>query len=394
MNGFDFDKIIERRGTACIKYDAAERCGYPADVLPLWVADMDFPTAPAVIEALKERCGHGIFGYTNACEEYYAAVYGWMKQEYGWTPAERSVVTTPGVVFAINLAIRAFTASGDAVLIQPPVYYPFANSIEQNGRRVVTNPLVLNDSTGRYEIDFIHLEQTIRNEKVRLMLFCNPHNPGGRVWTQGELLHLGEICQRHDVLIVSDEIHADFIRPGRKHTVLASLSERLAQRTITCTSPSKSFNLAGLQLSNIFIENPSLRRRFRAARCSTGYDEPNLLGLTACIAAYTEGRPWLDAVRSYIWDNLERTRTFLARELPKVKIIEPDGTYLLWLDFRAYGLCDKELDKIIVNEAGLWLDSGAIFGPEGDGFQRINLACPWATLEEALKRLAKTFAAR
>ena len=386
---YNFDEVINRKGTSCLKYDFAVERGYPKDVLPFWVADMDFRTAPCVIEELQKRVAHGIFGYTDPGADYRAAVWNWMREQHGWTPAEGSLTITPGVVFALGMAVQSFTAPGDAVLIQQPVYYPFSSIILGNDRQLVNSPLVLKD--GHYEIDFVDFEQKITQHRVKLFLLCNPHNPAGRVYTRAELQKMALICYQHGVTIVSDEIHSDFVRDGHTHTVLASISKEIAQHVITCTAPSKTFNLAGLQISNIFIENEQLRKKFRATIDHAGYSQPNALGLFAAQAAYEKGLPWLTELRAYLEENYQRTKAFLAKELPKVTLIEPEGTYLLWLDFRAYGLTAKELDDIIVHEAGLWLDSGHIFGKDGEGFERLNIACPWSTLETGLQKLAAAF---
>ena len=287
------------------------------------------------------------------------------------------------------MAVRAFTKPGEAVLIQQPVYYPFTESIRDNGRELVNSPLVLKD--GHYTIDFDDFEQKIQDHQVRLFLLCSPHNPAGRVWTKDELLQMAEICARHDVLIAADEIHHEFVRPGFHHTVLASLSPAIADRVITCTSPSKTFNLAGLQVSNIFIENATLRRKFRHEVAAAGYSQPNALGLFAAQAAYAHGREWLTELLAYLEGNYQFTRQFLQRELPRVNLIEPEGTYLLWLDFSDYGLSNKDLDQTIIHKANLWLDSGHIFGPSGSGFQRLNIACPRSVLEKGLRQLADAF---
>lgn len=389
MTTYDFDQIIDRRHTACLKYDAATQRGLPPDVLPFWVADMDFTVPDEIITALMQRSQHGIFGYTLIDRSYKDALSGWFTTQHNWTPDTRTLLITPGVVFAICTAIRAFTQPGDAILIQPPVYYPFSLSIEQNQRRVVTNPLVLQD--GHYTIDFEDFEQKIIDQHIRMFLLCSPQNPTGRVWKPEELKKLADICLRHQVLIIADEIHQDFVYDGHTHTILNTLSPEIAQNTILCTSPSKSFNLAGLQISNIFIENPAHRRRFLDTFQATGYCEPNPLGLAAAQAAYTYGADWLRQLKAYLRQNLDRTRGFLAQELPKVHLIEPEGTYLIWLDFRDYGLHRQELDDRIIKKAHLWLDSGHIFGSEGSGFQRINIACPWATLEKGLQQLAAAF---
>lgn len=385
----DFDAVIDRRGTSCLKYDFAVERGYPQGILPFWVADMDFRTPQPVIEELTRRVQHGIFGYTDPKESYKQTIVDWMTKHHGWTPSTKALTITPGVVFALATAVRCFTEPGDAVLLQQPVYYPFSEVIRQNGRLLVNSPLVLQD--GHYEIDFADFEDKIIKNEVKLFLLCSPHNPAGRVWTREELLHIASICLKHSVLIVSDEIHEEFVRPGFQHTPLASLSPEIAAQTITCTSPSKTFNLAGLQISNIFIENDELRKRFRAEISAAGYSQPNALGLFAAQAAYAKGTDWLKELLAYIEDNYQKTKAFLAEKMPKVTLIEPEGTYLLWLDFSAYDLSDEELDDIIINDANLWLDSGHIFGKAGRGFQRLNIACPWSTLEDGLEHLAKAF---
>ena len=385
----NFDEIIDRRGTSCLKYDFAAERGYPTDILPFWVADMDFRAPQPVLDELSRRVAHGIFGYTDPKAAYKDVLIDWFRSHHDWTPSAEALVITPGVVFALCTAIRAFTQPGDGVLIQQPVYYPFTESITDNGRRLVNSPLKEQD--GHYVIDFADFEEKIVTGNVKLFLLCSPHNPVGRVWSREELLHLADICERHDVLIVADEIHHEFVRPGYKHTVLASLSPKIAQRVITCTAPSKTFNLAGLQLSNIFIENSSLRRKFKHELAAAGYSQPNSLGLFAAQAAYAHGEEWLCELRTYLESNYQKTKAYLQQELPQVRLIEPEGTYLLWLDFSAYGLTDDELDERIIHKAKLWLDSGHIFGPAGQGFQRINIACPWHTLKQGLEQLASAF---
>ena len=385
----NFDEIIDRRNTSCLKHDFAVERGYPADILPFWVADMDFRAPAPVIDALKARAEHGIFGYTQIKDDYFAVLRNWFRTRHAWDIERSELIITPGVVFAIATAIRAFTEPGDAVLIQQPVYYPFANMIRQNKRTLVDNPLRLIE--GRYQIDFEDFEQKIVEHGVKLFILCSPHNPVGRVWTRAELEQIAAVCLRHNVIVVADEIHEEFIRPGFRHIPFASLSEEAAAVTITCTSPSKTFNLAGLQISNIFIRNAELRRRFKDELSRTGCDEPNTLGLTGAKAAYEHGAAWLTELLAYLEENNARTKAFLAQHLPKVRLVEPEGTYLLWLDFSAYGLSDKELNEKIIHEANLWLDDGPIFGAGGSGFQRINIACPWSTLENGLEHLAKAF---
>ena len=385
----NFDEIIDRKNTSCLKYDFAAERGYPADILPFWVADMDFRAPAPVIAAIKERADHGIFGYTQVKDDYFAVLENWFRTRHNWAIERRDLIVTPGVVFAVAAAIRAFTNPNDSVLIQPPVYYPFANMIRQNDRTLIDNPLHLRN--GHYEIDFEDFEQKIVAHKIKLFILCSPHNPIGRVWTRAELEQIAAICLQHNVIVVADEIHEEFVRPGFRHIPFASLSEDAAAITVTCTSPSKTFNLAGLQISNIFIRSADLRRRFKEELSRTGYDEPNTLGLTGAKAAYEYGAAWLTELLAYLEENIARTKTFLAQHLPKVTLIEPEGTYLLWLDFSAYGLSDKELNEKIIRDAHLWLDDGPIFGAGGSGFQRINIACPWKTLEQGLKNLAAAF---
>lgn len=385
----DFDKIIDRTNTSCLKYDFAAERGYPQGIQPFWVADMDFQTPEGVIEELVKRSRHGIFGYTDPDTHYIDTLKKWFKKHHDWEVSGEELIITPGVVFALAASVRAFTELKEAVLIQQPVYYPFGEVIRQNDRTLINSPLVYED--GGYHIDFADFETKIKENRVKLFILCSPHNPVGRVWSREELLRMAEICLANDVIIVSDEIHHEFTRPGVKHTVLASLSEEIAQRTITCTAPSKTFNLAGLQVSNIFIKNESLRRRFRQEIWAAGYSQPNALGLFACQAAYEKGEQWLDELKAYLEDNFQKTKAFLKENMPKVRLIEPQGTYLIWLDFNAYALTDEQLDDIIIHKANLWLDSGHIFGKDGSGFQRINIAEPWQVLEKGLQSLAAAF---
>lgn len=382
---FDFDTVIERKGTNSLKYDFARERGICEDALPMWVADMDFKTAPAIIERLQKTVEHGIFGYSEGKEAYFEAVKNWYKNNYSWEVKRNWLVKTPGVVFALAMAIRAFTKEGEGVLIQQPVYYPFSEVIEDNNRILINNSL--KNVNGHYEIDFEDFEKQIADNNVKLFILCNPHNPVGRVWTKEELLKLGEICINHNVIVVSDEIHSDFIYPGYKHTVFASLSDEIADITITCTSPSKTFNLAGLQPSNNFISNRELRHKFKKEIAAVGYSQVNVMGLVACQAAYEEGKEWLEQLKEYLVGNLNFLRNYLKDNIPQIKLIEPEGTYLIWLDFRGFNLTDKQLEDLIINKAKLWLDSGAIFGDDGKGYQRINIACPRVTLERALEQL-------
>ena len=386
----DFDTVIDRKGTRSLKYDFAVRRGKPENVLPLWVADMDFQTSSYITDALEDMVKHGVFGYSESEEHYFEAVQNWMERHYNWHVKESWMTKTPGIVFALAMAVKAYTQENDAVLIQPPVYYPFKEVVEDNHRRLVNNTLVLGGD-GTYTIDYEDFEKKIVEENVKLFILCNPHNPVGRVWTKEELERLGDICLKHGVFVVSDEIHADFVFE-RKHTVFSEVKEAYRDISMICTSPSKTFNIAGLQISNIFISNPGKATAFRRQVAAAGYSQVGLPGLVACEAAYRHGDEWLEGVLAYIKANAEFTRAYLQEHLPRVKMTKLEGTYLVWLDFRDYGLTDKELDEKILNQAGLWLDSGAVFGKCGEGFQRINIACPRKTLQQALDRLIDVFA--
>ena len=381
----DFDERIDRKNTSCIKYDFAVQRGKPEGILPLWVADMDFKAPQPVLDALKNRVEHGIFGYSEGKEEYFEAVKDWMKRRHGWSVERNWLVKTPGVVFALAMAVKAYTKPGDGVMIQQPVYYPFSEVIEDNGRKIVDNTLYLGED-GIYHMDLEDFEKKAAENQVKLFFLCSPHNPVGRVWTKEELTQLGEICERLDIIVVSDEIHQDFVFKG-EHQVFAAISEALKNRTITCTAPSKTFNVAGLQISNIFISNPELKRKFKKEIAAAGYSQINALGLTACEAAYRYGEDWHDQLMDYLKENIQFVRTYLEHSLPEIKLIEPDGTYLIWLDFRGLGLSEQDREELIVKKAGLWLDSGAMFGPVGEGFERINIACPRTLIIEALDKL-------
>lgn len=385
----DFDKVIDRRNTKSLKYDFAEKRGRPKDILPFWVADMDFQTSSYIIEALEQMSRHGIYGYSETKEEYFEIVQNWMKKRHNWNVEEEWLIKTPGIVYALAMAVKAYTKKGEAVLIQDPVYYPFHEVVEDNDRKLVVNELKQAED-GSYVIDFEDFEQKIVENQVKLFLLCSPHNPVGRVWTKEELEKIGDICLRYNVIVVSDEIHADFVFKG-KHTVFTNVKKEFEEIGVVCTSPSKSFNIAGLQVSNIFIANKELRRAFQKQVNASGYSQLNLSGLIACEAAYQYGEEWLDALLQYLKANAQYTKEYLEKYLPKVVMTELEGTYLVWLDFKAYGLSEKELNKKIIQEAGLWLDRGGMFGKVGEGFQRINIACPRSVLTEALDRLRDTF---
>ena len=333
---YDFSQVIERNNTLSIKYDFAKERKKPSDLLSLWVADMDFPVAQEIKDALIERCNHGIFGYSEVKTPYYEVIAKWYRERFNWTTKKQWLVKTPGVVAAIANAIRAFTNIGDAVLIQKPVYYPFFLTIEDNQRKVVNNSLVYKN--GRYEMDFVDFEEKIISHKVKLFVLCSPHNPVGRVWNKEELLKIGDICLKHKVIVVADEIHADFVYHGHQHQVFANLKTDYQEITVTCTAPSKTFNIAGLQVSNIFIANENLRKKFKQELKKTANADINVMGLIACQAAYSQGEDWLRQVKIYIAENLEYVKNFLRDNLPQFKLVEPEGTYLLWLDFMELNL--------------------------------------------------------
>ena len=383
----NFDEVVNRKNTKCLKYDFAVKRGYPEGILPLWVADMDFKSSSYVEDALTSLAAHNIYGYTNTQDGdgFFEAVSRWMKTHHDFDVYPEWHVKTPGVCFAIANAIRAVTNPGDAVIIQEPVYYPFRLIILQNKRKPVINELHC-DEVGNYSMDYDDFERKIIENNVKLFILCNPHNPVGRVWTKEELLTVGEICKRHGVIVFSDEIHFDFIWEG-KHTIFQEADPSFKDLSITATAPSKTFNLAGLQQSNIFIPNEEIRRKFEWEYHVTGLDEPNAAGIAAAQAVYENGDEWYEAVKKYILGNIDFADDFIKNELPGVTMNRPEGTYLIWLDFRPLGFSADQLEDLIVNKAGLWLDRGKIFGRSGEGFERINIACPRVVLKEALERI-------
>lgn len=379
-------EYTDRRNTDSLKHDFATEKGLPEDVMPMWVADMDFKAPKAVIDAVSERANHGIYGYCDTKKDYFDAVSSWFRERFDFDAEEKWMVKTPGVVFALATAVRATTEKGDAVIIQPPVYYPFFDVIRNNDREIIESPLVYKN--GKYLIDFEDFEKKIIENKVKLFILCSPHNPVCRVWTKDELLKLGEICHRHGVYVVADEIHCDFVFEG-KHTVFTNAAPFMADKTIICTAPSKTFNLAGLQTSNIFIPGDELRARFEKEIAVTGYTVMSNFGILACKTAYREGAPWLSDCLEYIRGNWLYVRDFLKENLPEIKLISGEGTYFAWLDCSGLGLTQDELEYTIVHKAGLWLDSGVIFGTGGEQFQRIVLACPREVIKEAMEKLYK-----
>lgn len=379
-----FDEIIPRHKTASIKYDGSAVFHRPEGLLPMWVADMDFRAPEPVLQRLGRCVEHGIFGYGLIPDSYYEAVMDWFKDHFGLAVQRSWILTTPGVVFALAAGVRAFTEPGDAVLINRPVYYPFSNVIRDNGRTLVNSPLKLAD--GRYEMDFEDMERKIKEHQVKLYILCSPHNPVGRVWTEDELRRAGDLCRKYGVTVISDEIHCDFVWSDHPHTCFASLGPEYADSCMVCTSPSKTFNLAGLQVSNILIPDQKRRMQFKKELRAQSAPGPGVMGMQACEAAYREGLAWLEKLRGYLRENIALVRSFTEKELPGIHLIEPEGTYLLWLDMRQLGLTEEALEDFITR-AGLWLDGGTMFGPEGLGFQRINIACPRSLVQQAMEQL-------
>lgn len=382
---YDFDTPIDRTHTWSIKHDFKKENGKADDILPLWVADMDFRSPDSVVEALKKAVDHGIFGYSRADESYFDAVVAWYQKRHHLTLQPEWMTCTPGIVFALSIAVRAFTQEGDAVLIQPPVYHPFSRAILRNKRTLVENPLVLKD--GHYEMDLEDLEQKVLDEHVKLMILCNPHNPVGRVWTREELTALADICLRHHVYVISDEIHGDFVWQGHEQTPYASISEDACLHSMMCTAPSKTFNLAGMATSNLFIPDPEMRRKFRSELLDVGQENINRLGLFACRAAYEGGGEWLDQLIGYLAGNLALVRDFCKNRVPQIQLVEPEGTYLAWLDCRELGMTDDELMAFFSDEAKVWLDPGTHSGEQGSGFMRFNLGSSRSVIAQALDQI-------
>ncbi|MBL4935705.1 pyridoxal phosphate-dependent aminotransferase [Clostridium sp. YIM B02515] len=377
---YDFDKVIDRKNTRSVKWDLKKK-----DIIPMWVADMDFEVPDEVVQAIKNRAEHKIYGYTAPDKEYYDSIINWFERRHGFVIKKEWINYCPGVVPAVNMLIRAFTKPGDKVILQVPVYHPFFTAVENNGCEVVENPLKLTED--KYEIDFEDLEKKIEDNKVKVLVLCNPHNPVGRVWTKEELVRLGELCIKNNVIVISDEIHCDLVYKEYNHISFASIKDDFAQISAVCTAPSKTFNLAGLQTSSIIIANNDLRKKFFDVLEDNGIWAPNIFGIEALEAAYNYGEQWLDEVIEYLKGNLDFLTQYISKNIPKLKIIKPEGTYLVWVDCRGLGMDSKELHNFFLNKAGVWFDEGYIFGRGGEGYERINIACSRKLLEEALKRI-------
>jgi len=386
MMTYDFDKIILRENTSCVKYDLRKEFFGTASVVPLWVADMDFETPDFIRDAVIKRASHPVYGYTFRSDSFQRSIINWMGKRHNWEIKKEWVAFSPGVVPALNMAVMAFTSPGDKVIVQPPVYFPFFTAVKNHGRQLVYNQLT--EKNGRYEMDFDDLEQKI-DEKTKLLLLCHPHNPVGRLWSRTELETLVEICTRKNILIVSDEIHSDLMLKGNVHVPLASLSQQAADISLTCIAPSKTFNLAGLATSALIIPNEAHRKVYEKILDDLHVGMGNLFGITSLEAAYDGGEEWLGQLLAYLDQNLELLNNFIFSRIPGIKVVPAEATYLIWLDFRGLGLKGKELKEFVIQKAGIGLNDGPSFGPGGDGFQRINIALPRKILTEALEKLER-----
>lgn len=381
---YDFSRPTERRGTDSYKWDSAPE----TDIIPLWVADMDFETFPAITEALQRRVAHGIFGYTRVPEAYYEAVYKWFGKHHGWHINREDIIYTSGVVPAVSAVIKALTLPGDQVIVQGPVYNCFFSSIRNNGCETVSNSLIYNKEELRYEIDFDDLERKLAHERARLMLICNPHNPGGRVWTRDELTRMAELCHKYGVRVVSDEIHCELTLYDNEYVPFGSLPDELSRDSITCCSPSKAFNTAGLQIANIVCRDAEVRNRIDRAININEVCDVNPFGVIALQAAYSdEGYEWLTQLRAYISSNYDLLRERFARELPKCKVMRMEGTYLAWIDCSELHISSDEIEEMLMHENKVWVNAGSMYGTEGAAFIRINMACTSELLNEGITRI-------
>ncbi|KQL44807.1 cystathionine beta-lyase [Brevibacillus choshinensis] len=381
---YDFDQVINRVNTACEKWDDLQNRFGVSDAIPMWVADMDFKSPPPVMEALRQRVEHGIYGYTYRPDSYSEAIVDWVKRRHHWSIDRKWIAHSPGVLAALSAIIHSFSQHGDKVIIQTPVYHPFSRTIKSLGREVVNNPLQL--ESGRYTMDFADLEAKI-DSTVKILVLCNPHNPVGRVWTQDELTMLGQICIKNNILVVSDEIHCDVVYKGHKHIPFASISEEFADHSITCIAPSKTFNVAGLQTSCIIIPNEKWRDIFNQSINSLNIGSPNTFGIIAGEAAYRYGEEWLEQVIDYLQGNLDFLVRYFRENIPQIKVIQPESTYLVWLDCRELGVATEQIDKFMLNKARVAMNEGYIFGEDGIGFMRMNIACPRSILARSLHQI-------
>ncbi|NOY97358.1 MAG: putative C-S lyase [Chlorobi bacterium] len=388
MKKYNFDEIIDRTGTNCLKWDLRSRFFKTDDVLPLWVADTDFRSPDFIIDAIRERAGHELFGYSFRPDSYYEAIISWMKRQHGWDIEKNWISFSPGVVSALTFAIETFSKPGDGVIVQPPVYFPFFDCVKGTKRKMVENPLKLRN--GRYYFDIDDLKAKIDRD-TKILLLCSPQNPGGMVWSKEELTELGNVCLENNILIVSDEIHSDLVYKGYKHTPVATISEELAKNCVICMAPSKTFNIAGLSSSIVIIPDKVKFARYERTLNVGHIGMGNIFGTVAMEAAYSHGDNWLRQLLEYIQGNYRLLEGFFEQNLPKVKVMKPEATYLVWLDFNAYGMNDKELFKFMSEKAKVGLNNGDRFGTGGEGYLRINIGCPGSILEEALERIKAAF---
>ena len=388
MKTYNFDEIIDRKNTNCLKYDATERFFNKKDLMPLWVADMDFRTPDFIVEAIKQRVNHEIYGYTFRPDSYFRSTISWMKRRHGWEIKKEWISFSPGVVAGLSFAIETFSKPGDGVVVQSPVYFPFFDVVKGSKRKMIDNPLKL--VNGRYTFDLNDLKSKI-DSGTKLLMLCNPQNPGGMVWTRDELVSLTDFCLEHQIMIISDEIHSDLIYEGHKHIPLASISEEVANNCMINMAPSKTFNVAGLSSSLVIIPNKAKFARYERTLGVGHFGMGNIFGSVALEAAYTHGDEWLAQLLDYLWKNYAYLENFIKAKLPRVKVMQPEATYLIWMDFTDYGMKNDELMKFLIENTGLALNDGGRFGKSGDGWLRINIGCPRSVLEEALKRLEKAF---
>ena len=380
---YDFDEIIPRRGTNSYKWDSAR----DADILPMWVADMDFRTAPPVVEALRKRAEHGIFGYVRVPDAYYAAVTNWFARRHDWQIEKEWIIYTTGVVPALSAVIKALTVPGDKVMVQTPVYNCFFSSIRNNGCGMIANPLIYRNGT--YQIDFADLEQKAADPSVKVLLLCNPHNPAGRVWTKQELTRIGDICIRNNVWVIADEIHCELVFPGHTYIPFASISQEFLMHSVTCTSPSKAFNLAGLQIANIISADTDIRIKIDKAINVNEVCDVNPFGVEALMAAYNDSEEWLEELKQYLFANYNYLRAYFAECLPKFPVSMLEGTYLVWVDCSVLNQSSDKIVKTLLEKEKLWVNEGGLYGEAGEGFIRINIACPRQQLIEGLNRLRR-----
>jgi cystathionine beta-lyase len=386
---WNFDEPAGREGTDCIKYDRREETFGVKDIIPMWVADMDFNTPDFVVESLQKRLEHHIYGYSFRSSEYFQSMISWIKTRHNWTVEKEWISFSPGIVPALNFCTLAFTQAGDNIIVQPPVYFPFFSAAESHGRNLIYNRLT--ESEGKWDMDYNSLIAGI-DSKTKMIIISNPHNPVGRVWTPEELNNLADICLKNNILIISDEIHCDLVLPGFTHTPMASLSEKIAENTVTLIAPSKTFNLAGLSTSSVIIKNPVLRKSFNRIVDNLHVGNGNIFGNTASIAAYTKGHKWLDALLDYIDNNIEFVKDYCGKMIPEIIPVQPEATYMIWLDCRRFGMSGKDLQNFFVHKAGVGMNEGSTFGPGGEGFMRMNIGTTHQTVMKAMEQIERAVA--